>query len=78
MLFKEIEPEFKLGFMQMSQKDEQSLDVHKKTFKEEKRRYTIATFALKTFAEEIQNWRPALGAIQYMNDRKNQNTNNAK
>ena len=39
--------------MQMSQKDEMSLDVHKKTFKEEKRRYMIANFVLKTFSDEI-------------------------
>ena len=52
-IYKELESEFKPGFLRMSNKDEQSLDVHKKTFKEEKRRYSIVAFALKTFADDI-------------------------
>lgn len=53
MLYIEMEKEFRSGFMNMSAKDEQSLDVHKRSFKEEKRRYLIVTMALKTFCDDI-------------------------
>mmetsp|Transcript_27121 Transcript_27121/g.36231 ORF Transcript_27121/g.36231 Transcript_27121/m.36231 type:complete len:280 (-) Transcript_27121:285-1124(-) len=69
MLVRELEAEFKAGFMCMSQKDEEALDVHKRTFKEEKKRYTIATYALKTFANNIGEWKPAHSAIQALRDR---------
>ena len=71
ILYQELEKNFKPGFLLMSDKDELSLDVHRRAFKEEKRRYLIVTFALKTFAEEIANWRPAHAAIQYLRDRSN-------
>lgn len=69
MLYIEMEKEFRCGFMNMSSKDEASLDVHKRSFKEEKRRYLIVTLALKTFCEDIQNWRPTLASFQHMFDR---------
>jgi len=47
----------------MSTKDEQSLDVHKKTFKDEKRRYSIVAFALKQFSDDVKNWKPAHSSI---------------
>lgn len=53
VLYIEMEKEFRSGFMNMSGKDEQSLDVHKRSFKEEKRRYLIVTMALKTFCDDI-------------------------
>ena len=63
ILYRELEREFKSGFLTMSGKDEASLDVHKRAFKEEKRRYSIVAFALKTFSEDIINWRPSHSAI---------------
>ena len=63
LIYKELETSFKPGFLNMSPKDEASLDVHKRTFKEEKRRYCIVAFALKTFSDDIQNWKPAHSAI---------------
>ena len=65
-VFAELQHEFKSGFMSMSEKDEQALDTHKRTFKEEKRRYSIAAFAFKTFSEDIGNWRNAHSAIQWL------------
>ena len=43
----------------MTAKDEQSLDVHKKSFKDEKKRYCFVAFALKTFNDDIEEWRSA-------------------
>ena len=42
------------------------LAIHKKAFKEEERRYHIASFALQTFSTDIANWKPVLSAIQWM------------
>lgn len=53
----------------MSEKDEQALDVHKRTFKEEKRRYAIVSQALKTFSDEIHNWKSAHSSIAYLYER---------
>jgi len=53
----------------MSDKDEQALDVHKRTFKEEKRRYAIVSQALKPFSDEIHNWKSAHSAIAYLYER---------
>ena len=69
LVYKELETSFKPGFLSMSPKDEASLDVHKRSFKEEKRRYCIVAFALKTFSDDIQNWKPAHSAIAYMKER---------
>ena len=63
LIFRELETSFRPGFLTMSQKDESSLDVHKRAYKEEKRRYCIVAFALKTFSDDIQNWKPAHSAI---------------
>ena len=71
-VYRELETSFKPGFLSMSSKDEASLDVHKRAFKEETRRYCIVAFALKTFSDDIQNWKPAHSAIQYMRERDNQ------
>lgn len=70
MLVRELEQEFKPGFMSMSEKDEQALDVHKRTFKDEKKRYTVATFALRTFANNISEWKPAHSALQHLKERR--------
>lgn len=43
--------------------------MHKRAFKEEKRRHAVITFALKIFAEDIHNWRPAHQAIAYIRER---------
>ena len=72
MLVRELEQEFKPGFMSMSDKDETALDVHKRTFKDEKKRYTIAAFALKTFANNISEWKPAHSALQNLRERRQQ------
>ena len=69
LLYKELESEHKPGFLQMSAKDEASLEVHKRSFKEEKRRYAVVSFALKTFSEDVQNWRPAHQSISYYRER---------
>ena len=69
LIFRELETSFKPGFLTMSAKDKGALDIHKRTFKEEKRRYCIVAFALKTFSDDIQNWKPAHSAIAYMRDR---------
>jgi ubiquitin carboxyl-terminal hydrolase 25/28 len=53
LVYRELETSFKPGFLSMSPKDEASLDVHKRAYKEEKRRYTIVAFALKTFSDDI-------------------------
>jgi len=46
-IFRELEStEFRSGFMNMSDQDEQALDVHKRKFKNAKRRYHMATYAL--------------------------------
>lgn len=74
-LYKELERDFKPGFLNMSTKDEQSLDVHKKTFKDEKRRYSIVAFALKQFSDDVKNWKPAHSSIQYLRE---QNTRSKK
>lgn len=77
-IFKELEREFKAGFLCMSDKDEQSLDVHKGTFKEEKRRYAIVTYAIKTYSDDISNWRQAHSAIAYYYERAKQKKRNTK
>jgi len=69
LVYAELEAEFKTSFIQMTENDEQALDTHKRTYKEEKRRYTIATFALKTFSNDIGNWKQAHSAIQYLRER---------
>jgi hypothetical protein len=53
----------------MSENDEKSLDSHKRTFKEENRRYHIAAFALKTLSADITNWKPVLSALQFLKER---------
>lgn len=53
MLYRELETSFKPGFLTMSPKDESSLEVHTRAFKEEKRRYCIVAFSLKTFSDDI-------------------------
>ena len=53
LIYRELETSFKPGFLSMSAKDEGALDIHKRTFKEEKRRYCIVAFALKTFSDDI-------------------------
>lgn len=70
-LYKELEKEYKPGFLIMTPKDEQSLDVHKRTFKEDKRKYAILTYALKILNDDLEGWRPILQAIQYIKDRTN-------
>lgn len=59
LVYRELEMEHKPGFLFMSTKDENSLNVHKRTFKEEKRRFSLVTLALKTFNDNIENWREA-------------------
>ena len=54
-----IEHDFKAPFLSMTDKDEQSLNVHKKSFKDEKKRYCFVAFALKTFNDDIEEWRSA-------------------
>jgi len=49
--------------MEMNAKEESALDVHKLTFKEMKRRYAVASFALHTFANNVADWKPAHQAI---------------
>ena len=41
-VYRELETSFKPGFLSMSSKDEASLDVHKRAYKEEKRRYCLS------------------------------------
>jgi len=53
LIYRELETSFKPGFLTMSPKDEGALDIHKRTYKEEKRRYCIVAFALKTFSDDI-------------------------
>lgn len=53
----------------MSENDEKSLLVHKRTFKEEKRRHHIIAFTLKTLATDINNWKPVLSALQVFKER---------
>jgi hypothetical protein len=65
-IHRELEKEFKPGFMNMSEKDELSLDVHKRAFKEEKRRYCLAAYAIKTYGNDIYNWKTAHSAIEYI------------
>lgn len=69
LLFKDLQAEFKASFISMTEKDEQALDTHKRTFKEEKRRYNIAAFALKTFSDHLGNWKQAHSAVQYLRER---------
>lgn len=57
----------------MTDKDEQALDTHKRTFKDEKRRYNIAAFALKTFSDHLGNWKQAHSAVQWLRERSANN-----
>ena len=47
----------------MSRHDEKSLDIHKKSFKVEKRRYSIVTFMFNVYGNDIKNWRVAHSAL---------------
>ena len=60
-----VEKDFKPGWLTMSQNDEKSLEMHKKTFKREKKRYCIAGFIFKTILENTENWGIVLQALQY-------------
>ena len=46
-VLKELLHEFKASFISMSDKDEQSLSIHKMSWKEVKKRYAVGTFMLK-------------------------------
>lgn len=59
----ELKSEFTTGFLRMSEKDEQSFNVHVRTFKEDRRRYQIVAYALKALSTDINNWKPVLSAL---------------
>ena len=72
LLHEMIAVDFKAGFIKVSEADEQALDSHKRTFKEQKRRYQLATFALQVLSSDISNWKPVFSALQYMKERYRQ------
>lgn len=53
------------NFMRMSEQDEKSLSIHKKIFKDEKKRNEILYFALMNFSNNVANWKEPLSGIQY-------------